>query len=43
MSQDEVKKLPAIDMLKGIKGKRDGEVRLFKNLQKPEAYVWKEA
>ena len=33
--------LPHIEQLKGTKGKKDGEVKVFKNGMQAEAYVWK--
>lgn len=41
MSREETQKLPTLDQLAVLKGKREGEVRLFRNKQNsPEAYVW---
>ena len=42
LSEAELAKLPSVDALKRTKGKKDGEIRLFKNGTTPEAYVWKE-
>jgi phospholipase A-2-activating protein len=43
MSREEVSKLPTVEQSKMQEGKRDGEVRLFKNGQNAEAFVWKAA
>ena len=43
LSEAELAKLPSTDSLKKFKGKKDGEIRLFKNGTTPEAYLWKEA
>ncbi|CAD8212029.1 unnamed protein product [Paramecium pentaurelia] len=40
MSEEEVQKLPGIDKLKTMVGKKEGEIRLFRNGNKPEAYMW---
>jgi phospholipase A-2-activating protein len=32
--------MPPIEQLMTIKGKKNGEVRLFKNGNKPEVYAW---
>ncbi len=42
LSEAELAKLPGVDALKKTKGKKDGEIRLFKNGSVPEAYVWKQ-
>jgi phospholipase A-2-activating protein len=42
LSEAELAKLPSVDALKRVTGKRDGEIRIFKNGTTPEAYVWKE-
>ena len=34
-------KLPSVDKLKTMEGKKDGEIRVFKNGTIAEAYVWK--
>lgn len=41
LSEAELAKLPSVDALKRIQGKKDGEIRIFKNGNNPEAYVWK--
>jgi len=33
--------LPSVDTLKTNPGKKDGEIRVFRNVNKGEAYVWK--
>jgi len=43
LSEAELAKIPSVDSLKKLKGKKDGEIRLFKNGTTPEAYLWKEA
>lgn len=43
MSEEEVQKLPGIDKLKTMVGKKEGEIRLFRNGNKPEAYMWSAA
>mgnify|MGYP002622575587 CR=1 FL=1 len=42
LSEAELAKLPSVDSLDKIKGKRDGEIRVFKNGTQPEAYLWKQ-
>ncbi|CAK67180.1 unnamed protein product (macronuclear) [Paramecium tetraurelia] len=43
ISEEEVQKLPGIDKLTMMAGKNDGEVRLFLNGDKPQAYIWSAA
>lgn len=43
MSQDEINKLPGIEKLQTMKGKKEGEIRIFNNGNKPEAYMWSAA
>jgi len=42
-SNIELDKLPSVSQLKTMKGKKDGEIRVFKNGTNPEAYCWKDA
>ena len=37
----ELDKLPGLDKLKTMKGKKDGEIKVFRNGDNAEAYVWK--
>lgn len=39
---EELEKMPGIEKLGELKGKKNGEVRLFKNGKKPEVYAWSE-
>jgi len=32
--------MPSIEALATMKGKKNGEVRMFKNGNKPEVYAW---
>lgn len=42
MSQEELVKLPGVEDTFKFVGKKDGEIRLFRNGNTPEAFVWKE-
>lgn len=33
-------KMPSTDQLVTIKGKKEGEVKMFRNGYKPEVYAW---
>ena len=37
-----INKLPTLDKLHSIKGKKEGEIKLFKNNDVPEVFVTKE-
>lgn len=43
LSEAELAKIPSVDAMAKTKGKKDGEIRLFKSGNTPEAYLWKEA
>lgn len=43
MSEEEIQKLPGVDKLATMVGKKEGEIRLFRNGNKPEAYMWSAA
>ena len=43
MTAAELEKLPSLAMTGQIKGKQDGEIRLFRNQGSAEAYLWKAA
>jgi hypothetical protein len=38
----DLKTLPDVSVLSHLKGKTDGEVKVFRNGSSGEAYVWKE-
>ena len=40
MSAEEIKKLPTTAQMQNMSGKKEGEIRVFKNGQTPEAYMW---
>lgn len=40
ITEDDLKKFPSIDQKNTLKGKKDGEVKVFINNGKGEAYVW---
>lgn len=40
---DELAKLPDVSELSRFVGKKDGELKIFKNAGVPEAYAWKQA
>ncbi len=42
MSQEELNKLPSVDKLQQFRGKKDGEIKVFRNGNNGEAYVWKQ-
>lgn len=41
LTEEDLKKYPKIDQLNTIKGKKEGEVKVFINQKTPEAYMWK--
>ena len=41
MTPSELEKLPSVAMTGQLKGKQDGEIRLFRNQGNAEAYLWK--
>ena len=43
MNEEEIKKLPGVEKLTTMIGKKEGEIRLFRNGNKPEAYMWSAA
>ena len=43
MSQEEINKLPLIEQMPSIKGTSEGQIRVFRNQNKQEAYMWKSA
>ncbi|KAM3139405.1 hypothetical protein pb186bvf_008430 [Paramecium bursaria] len=40
LSPDQLKNLPSTSQMSQMVGKKNGEIRLFKNGDKPEAYMW---
>ena len=40
MSAEEIKKLPTTIQMQSMVGKKEGEIRVFKNSNIPEAYMW---
>jgi phospholipase A-2-activating protein len=41
-SDVDISKLPSVEQIRTLKGKKDGEIRVFKNGTMGEAYCWKE-
>lgn len=41
MTPEEIKKLPDVSQLSSIRGKNEGEVKVFRDNNKPVAYSWK--
>ena len=41
LTEEELKKYPTVDKLNIIKGKKEGEVKVFVSKKTPEAYMWK--
>lgn len=42
ISEEQLSKMPSVEQLSSFKGKKVGEVRIFRNGTKPEVYAWGE-